>query len=363
MPEGLSRKRHRARGAALRETGCEDTCMGCAHRDLTKQESLEKKQKWVERELEKKAHPVKASIIRWRYRTKVTLRARFEQSWQFGFVQYRGKEEIFLPIPHCPLHSTEVNAVLSWVRPLDSRLPIFSVVVSPQSLVIVLKEKKNPLSLGLLQHFPFPNHFDVFVNWNPVAGKRTLQYGQTEVIHRAVRSNASEKNRSTLFRQQITHLHEESLQKAKDFLFSGLPVARIVDWYSGSGNSLGLWQDFLPTIGVELSGDAVELAKIRAPKAIVLAGRVEDRLPQVEEFVGSETFGLYTNPSRAGHSAKALEWIEKMGPQKVAYLSCHPRSLAGDLRALRSYEVIKIQPYDFFPQTDQVETLVLLQKI
>ncbi len=347
----------------MREPGCEDFCSGCSHRDLSKQESLEKKQKWIERELEKEVYPVKSSIIRWRYRTKVTLRARWLESWQFGFVRYRGREEIFLPIPHCPLHSTEVNAVLSWVRHLDSRLPIFSVVVSPQSLVIVLKEKKSPQSLDLLQHFLFPSHFDVFVNWNPVAGKRTLQYGQTEVVQHAVKSTAFEKNSSTLFRQQITHLHEESLQEAKDFLFSGHPVARMVDWYSGSGNSLVLWQNFLPSIGVELSGDAVELAKSRAPKAIVLKGRVEDRLPQVEEFVGGGAFSLYTNPSRAGHSAKALQWIEKMGPLKIAYLSCHPRSLAGDLRALRSYKVKKIQPYDFFPQTDQVETLVLLEKI
>lgn len=347
----------------MREPGCEDSCLGCGHRDLSKLESLEKKRKWVERELGQVVHDVKASLLRWRYRSKVTLRARWKERWQFGFVRYQGREEIFLPIPQCPLHTTEVNAVLSWVRHLDSRLPIFSVVVSPKNMVIVLKEKRNPQSLDFLHHFSFPNQFDVFVNWNPVAGKRTLQYGQTEVVHLAITSNASEKNSTVLFRQQITDLHEEALQEAKDFLSSGLPVAKIVDWYSGSGNSLRLWQEMYSTIGVELSGDAVDLARSRAPKAIVFKGRVEERLPQVEEFVGSEPFCLYTNPSRAGHSSKALEWIEKKKPERIAYLSCHPRSLAGDLKALCSYKVVKVQPYDFFPQTDQVETLVFLQKI
>jgi 23S rRNA (uracil1939-C5)-methyltransferase len=54
-------------------------------------------------------------------------------------------------------------------------------------------------------------------------------------------------------------------------------------------------------------------------------------------------------------------WILAEKPERIAYLSCHPRSLAADLRALEvAYEIVSLQPFDFFPQTGHAETLALL---
>lgn len=356
----------------MREPGCVATCFGCSHRDLSLSESLQKKREWIERELGQSVLPVKTAPLRWRYRVKVTLRAQWNQEWKFGLVKYRGREEIFIPIPQCPIHSTEANSILSWIRNLDRDLPLFAVIVSPQTVVCVLKEKRNKRSLESMQSYPMPSHLDVFVNWNPVAGKRTIQYGQTEKVSGSlIRGNTKSSLQNTYstsseamyFRQQISSLHKEALEEAQHFFFQEEIPKKLVDWYCGSGSSLKLWPQTIESLGVELFGDSVELAKTNAPWAQVLKGRVEDRLPQVDEFLAGDSFFLYTNPSRSGHSTKELEWIEQRKPSKVAYLSCHPRSLAGDLKKLSSYRIVKIQPYDFFPQTDQVETLTLLQKI
>ena len=49
---------------------------------------------------------------------------------------------------------------------------------------------------------------------------------------------------------------------------------------------------------------------------------------------------------------------------KIGYTSCNPSTLARDLKIFqeRGYAVKKIVPFDFFPQTPHMETLVLLQK-
>jgi tRNA/tmRNA/rRNA uracil-C5-methylase (TrmA/RlmC/RlmD family) len=50
-------------------------------------------------------------------------------------------------------------------------------------------------------------------------------------------------------------------------------------------------------------------------------------------------------------------------PNKIVYLSCNPATLARDLDLLKAkYDIEFVQPYDMFPQTANVETLVCLTK-
>ena len=76
-----------------------------------------------------------------------------------------------------------------------------------------------------------------------------------------------------------------------------------------------------------------------------------------------------------------LDAILSVKPEKIVYVSCSPQTLARDLGILLGtlkyengelkksltnsgdYKITKIQPYDMFPQTKHVETLVCLEKI
>jgi 23S rRNA (uracil1939-C5)-methyltransferase len=48
-------------------------------------------------------------------------------------------------------------------------------------------------------------------------------------------------------------------------------------------------------------------------------------------------------------------------PKRLTYLSCHPASLARDLKILSDvFEVESLTFFDLFPQTGHIETLVQL---
>jgi tRNA (uracil-5-)-methyltransferase len=59
-----------------------------------------------------------------------------------------------------------------------------------------------------------------------------------------------------------------------------------------------------------------------------------------------------------------MEAMLAVSAPRVIYVSCKPRSLARDLDRMiqDGYRVSRLQPFDMFPQTDEVETAVLLQK-
>lgn len=70
---------------------------------------------------------------------------------------------------------------------------------------------------------------------------------------------------------------------------------------------------------------------------------------------------ILLNPPRKGCCPLLLNELICQKPNKIVYISCDPATLARDLSILSSaYEIIAIQPFDMFPQTMHVETVVKL---
>ncbi len=70
------------------------------------------------------------------------------------------------------------------------------------------------------------------------------------------------------------------------------------------------------------------------------------------------------NPPRKGVQPAAMAAVVDLSAPKLIYISCEPRTLARDLDRLAAanYRVGRVQPFDMFPQTEEVETVVLLSK-
>ena len=95
----------------------------------------------------------------------------------------------------------------------------------------------------------------------------------------------------------------------------------------------------------------------------IIPGKVEDRL---EAFLEKEFHNIiFIDPPRCGVSPTVLEILKKLNHLHcLLYLSCDPQSLVRDLKGFlkERWQIIRVFPFDFFPKTKHVETLVILSK-
>lgn len=72
---------------------------------------------------------------------------------------------------------------------------------------------------------------------------------------------------------------------------------------------------------------------------------------------------VFLDPPRSGFSGLFMQALEKLGPQKIVYVSCNPVTQARDLKVIESnYRIEKIQPVDNFPFTSELECIVSLTR-
>lgn len=148
------------------------------------------------------------------------------------------------------------------------------------------------------------------------------------------------------------------------------PVAaasRVLGLYCGSGAiELTLAGAVARVTGVDSSprniANAVENALVnRVENAEFLAGTVEVLLAEPRREPADI---VVVDPPRVGLTPKALRRTIAVGAPAVVYVSCHPASLARDLRGFldAGYRIASLSPFDFFPHTPHLETLAVLAR-
>lgn len=139
----------------------------------------------------------------------------------------------------------------------------------------------------------------------------------------------------------------------------------LVDAYCGVGTfTLPLAQRVGQAIGIEVETASVEQAKQNAQlngitNATFQTGRVETLLPQL----GITPDIVLLDPPRKGCDRVVIETLLDTLPERLVYVSCKPATLARDLKLLCQtgrYQLIHVQPADFFPQTPHVECAAFL---
>jgi 23S rRNA (uracil1939-C5)-methyltransferase len=108
---------------------------------------------------------------------------------------------------------------------------------------------------------------------------------------------------------------------------------------------------------VESDARAVAEAESRGPEARRLAGRAEDVLGRLDP-----PDCVITNPPRVGMDAAVTAELERLGPERIVYISCDPATLARDVGRLPRYRIAGLKAFDLFPQTAHVETVAVLER-
>lgn len=172
------------------------------------------------------------------------------------------------------------------------------------------------------------------------------------------------------FYQVNTPAAEALYAKARE-LAALQPNDFLLDLYCGMGSiGLSMVQDCGRLVGVEVVPQAVEEARLTAKRMGLPTDRAEfhclDAGTAAAGFAAEDKHPnvVVVDPPRKGCSAEALNAIVKMSPRSIVMVSCNPATAARDARILadNGYAVRAVQPYDLFPRTKHVETIVLLQR-
>ncbi len=140
------------------------------------------------------------------------------------------------------------------------------------------------------------------------------------------------------------------------------PTDVLLDAYTGVGTFAVLLAPHVARVlAVEESSAAVADARENAagsPNVEFVLGRTEDVLGDLP--VRPDVVVL--DPPRSGCQPRALQKLLDLAPERVAYVSCDPETLARDLKVLCNggYALDKVVPIDMFPQTHHVECVALL---
>jgi 23S rRNA (uracil1939-C5)-methyltransferase len=237
-----------------------------------------------------------------------------------------------------------------------------------QHLTLVLRAKElPPFPLDALRR-ACPAVDGISMNLNPSAGPQVIRgaiehlWGQREVWvdHQGFRLRVSP---GAFFQVNLAIL--PAIHRLMERFLEG--GGRLADLYAGVGtHGLALAKNFRGVSFVEGTRSAVAdlkatIRKRRLTNVDVAPRSVERSLSTLE---APDLDAVVLNPSRAGALERVLHAVADSRAQKVAYLSCEPKTLSRDLDLLvsRGFQLVSVQPIDMMPQTGQVEALALLRR-
>lgn len=203
---------------------------------------------------------------------------------------------------------------------------------------------------------------------NAIVGRRQqLVFGRPEIEEQIAGVHYRVSARS------FFQVNVEIVERIFSVMRTGLQTPRkIIDLYCGAGTfSLFFGKHGCDVYGIEESSQAIleaeENAELNGLQSQVRfrAGRVEDIVRTHEAKTAmAQADIVFLDPPRKGSDERTLEAVVDSGVPYVWYLSCDPATLARDLKflAANGYRLGIVQPFDMFPQTGHVETLVTLYR-
>ncbi len=349
-------------------------CGGCPWQHIAYDQQLKAKENLLREHLRRIAGlsdppllPILPSPREWGYRHR--LRLRVDQSKSLGFYQARSHEVV--EIASCLLAEDVLNEHLplarEWLLRLRTpvrRLELISQGDTPRVVLVGNAEGKfqaedREESARFLQEHPSVGGLVLFGRrWRQVWGDSRifLDLG-VEGLYIRVRHGGF---------TQVNPLGNQALIATLLRLGGFGAEERILELYCGAGNlSLPIARRVRELVGVEQNplsvADAKENAREQGVGNCLFLCALAHR--EVEEFLkrGERFDGVVLDPPRAG-AAEVVGSFSQLGAPKVLYVSCHPATLARDLRELlrQGYRVQAVQPLDLFPHTYHLETVVSL---
>lgn len=367
-------------------------CGGCDLQHMSKSVQLEIKRTSVERSLRRNGGfdydvPSVVSLNDWGYRNKLSLPFGVNGLGDVVVGFYEKRTHKVVSMKHCALHgdwaSELIEVVTKWANECGHsvynentgkgllRHLVARKLDSLQVTLVVNDDKVGGIDeLGKALEEKFGD-VTVFIspnkkNTNVILGDGArLVYGKEKEqnlgMFKAVVSPMSFLQVNAKVRDEIYNAVADNLKG-----FDG----DIVELYSGVGLLTAEIASRLPRTkitSVEIVKEAVQDARKLMAK-LGFDHRVKAICDDATKFMAklngkAQNSAIILDPPRKGCSQEVLEGILKGEFAKIIYISCNPATLGRDLKTLtEKYQITSLQPYDMFPQTSHVESLVCLSR-
>lgn len=298
--------------------------------------------------------PATPSPLATRYRSRAAFKISGGRRPKIGF--YQNKTHAVVEIHECLLLEQKLQEALQICR----RLLREERKYAGHTDLNLLTVDGTPLVLGLWHDRAQGRHIKCAVN---------TATGTTEQFDEPLQETLSGMQflRSADNFYQVNRLQNQALIDKVLAFFKPASDCAILDMFCGCGNfSLFLAEKGAAVTGLDASAAAISEARQNAGiNGIKNAAFITANIHRLDESLLRETYdGVLLNPPRSGCEARTLKMVAAKKPQNIVYVSCNPATLARDLRYLldTGYAVDVMQPFDMFPQTYHIETVVKLSR-
>lgn len=348
-------------------------CGGCSIMHLRYEEQLRVKRARVQETLKRIGHldvpvsPCIPSPSPLFYRNKIQMPLMWDGTKKTAGFYRKGSHDL-IPVEKCLIQQVEGEKILQEILPHLQEVAVRYVLIrtafhSQEALVILVTDGKNPI-----KPFPVPSSVKgVIENSHPASRNAIL--GRTWKTLQG-RPYIYETLLGKKFKLSAGAFFQVNTAQAEQLYTAALQAAEltkdktVIDAYCGVG-TLALFASDLAksVVGIEEYAEAIEDAKENATlngisNCTFFAGKTEHLLQKMPT-----PDVLFLNPPRKGCDRAVLEHAAAKKIDTLIYVSCDPATLARDLAILVSlgYKITTVIPFDMFPQTMHVETLVALK--
>lgn len=322
-------------------------CGGCVHQDISYESELRIKETELKALLadslklkEKIFEPIVASPEQYHYRNRLDLSFRKTRAGEYLMGFKPEKSKYTLQIDSCAIAKTEISNFLPSLRTLSrENLPEgYSIA----NLVVKTGD-------------------DGRVFWGGM-GRRSLQMKEADYLWTEPAGRRIFYSMDTFFQANLSIL-PLLIEKIRSLpLWTKNTV--LFDLYAGVGFFTVSLHDLVKkVVMIEEAPSSIKLARFnvdyhRLSHVEVEGGKVEEKLKVTSRAVA------IIDPPRKGLSDGAIQALVRAKKLKaLLYLSCNPKTLVRDLLhfAGKGWKINAVMPFDFFPKTKHLETLVWLE--
>ncbi|HYN78646.1 MAG TPA: 23S rRNA (uracil(1939)-C(5))-methyltransferase RlmD [Lamprocystis sp. (in: g-proteobacteria)] len=313
----------------------------------------------------------------WGYRRKARLGVKHVVKKGRVLVGFRERGTPYLAdLTRCevlhPVVGERLEALAEAVGRLSIRdqVPQIEVAVGEGPCVLVFRVMEAPsdADLGVLAALAADHGYQVYLQPGGVDSIRPLS-GQTVDLHYELpRYGVSLAFEPTDFTQVNLELNRLMIDQALDLL-DPQPDDRVLDLFCGLGNfSLPLARRASEVLGVEADAGLIARAGANAQRNGIINAHFETAdlygdLTGLPWLRGPYQKALL-DPPRSG-ALEVLDWLPRLGVQRICYVSCYPSTLARDADRLVNglgYRMTQAGVMDMFPHTAHVESMAVFER-